>query len=1183
MQHSDFIHLHLHTQYSLLDGAIRLEKLFERANEYKMPSLAITDHGNMFGAIDFYQTARKYGIKPIIGCEVYVASKSRFEKSSEEGIADSSNHLILLVKNAAGYKNLVSLVSAAYLEGFYYRPRIDKELLSRHADGLIALSSCMKGEIQRLLIRGQIEDAHKVASFYKEVMGDRRFYLEVQDQNMPEQKDINRHMIDISRKLSIPIVATNDCHYMDKSDVNAHEVLLCIQTGKTINDQKRMKFSTDQFYFKPPQEMKLLFKEIPEAISNTMEIAERCNLDMNFNQIRLPHYDVPPDSTLDSYLHDMAVHGLEKRLKKILEEREIKEGEKIRRLYFNRLEEELKTVKAMGYSGYFLVVWDFIDYARKKGIPVGPGRGSAAGSLVAYTLRITDIDPIKYGLLFERFLNPERISMPDIDIDFCEKRRDEVIEYVTQKYGNVAQIITFGSMNAKGVIRDVGRALGMSYSEVDRIAKLVPNIPNINLDRAIKEEARLGEIEKKDKGVKTLLDIAKRLEGLPRHASTHAAGIVISPAPLTEFLPLYRGNKGEVMTQYPMNDIEKLGLLKMDFLGLSTLTVIRNTEDLVRKKHESNFNIENIPLNDKETYRLLSEARTLGVFQLEGSGVRDILRKLKPEVFEDIIATVALYRPGPLGSGMVDDFIKRKHGTVPIKNIIPQLDDILKETYGVILYQEQVMNIAGVLAGFSMGTADTLRRAMGKKEPEKMAQQRERFVKGASANNISKDKADKIFDLMEHFAGYGFNKSHSAAYALVAYQTAYLKAHYPLEFMASLLTSEIGDMDKVIQYISECKDMGIKVLPPDINESFRDFTVGYDETTTLNPLELEDRKRGVIKGSIRFGLTAVKNVGTSAVESILKTREKRGAFCLFPDFCDNVDLRAVNRKVIESLIKCGAFDGFASSVNSSPQEYRARMMNNLDRVMNNAQVVQRDREMGQYIMFDMGSVETVQSVNDNLKSEIKWTEKELLSFEKETLGFYISGHPLSKFEKEIKHFTNANTQSLQNIGNGREISIAGVINKYKTQPTKKGDKMAFATLEDLHGSTEIIVFPDIYKTSANLIEGDDPIWIRGNISAEEDSIKIITREIFPLSNISERLSSRVHINLQAVGLDKDILIRLKEILLSNKGKNNIFLHLFFPDKSQINIEADKTFQVNPSDFLVKEIGGIVGEDAVYFE
>jgi DNA polymerase-3 subunit alpha len=1188
MQHSDFVHLHLHTQYSLLDGAIRLEPLFKKAAEYKMPSLAITDHGNMFGAVDFYRTAKKHGIKPIIGCEVYVAPTSRLEKSSQEGIADSSYHLILLAKNSTGYKNLVSLVSAGYLEGFYYRPRIDKELLSKHTEGLIALSSCMKGEIQRLLHKGQRDDAYKAASFYKDVMGERRFYLEIQDQNIPDQKDINRDMLDMAKKLSIPLVATNDCHYMDEKDAEAHEVLLCIQTGKTTDDPKRMRFTTNQFYFKSPQEMKLLFKEAPEAVSNTIEIAERCNLDMRFDQIHLPHYNVPSDTTLDGYLSDMAKHGLESRIKQW----SVVSGqwsEEKREIYFRRLEDELKMIKAMGYSGYFLIVWDFIDYARRKGIPVGPGRGSAAGSLVAYALRITDLDPIKYGLLFERFLNPERISMPDIDIDFCMERRDEVIAYVTEKYGNVAQIITFGSMNAKAVIRDVGRAMAMPYSDADRIAKLVPNRLNITLDDAIKEEPRFKEMEKKDERVKRLLDIARRLEGLPRHASTHAAGVVISPAPLMEFMPLYKASKGEITTQYPMEDIEKLGLLKMDFLGLRTLTVIRRSEELIRKSpHKVDFSIESIPLNDKDTYKLLSDARTFGVFQLESSGLRDILRKLKPEAFEDVIALVALYRPGPLGSGMVDDFIKRKHGTVPIKNIVPQLDDILKETYGVILYQEQVMKIASVLGGFSMGAADLLRRAMGKKKPEEMAQQREKFVKGAVANRIPQDKADKIFDLMEHFAGYGFNKSHSAAYALVAYQTAYLKSHYPLEFMSSLLSSEMGNTDKMIQYIAECKDMGIQMLPPDINESFSDFTVVYEGE---NPPSPPFNKGG--RGGVRFGLAAVKNVGGSAVEAILKVRKIKGSFSSLMDFCENVDLRVVNRKVIESLVKCGAFDGTAGSIppfkkgglgGVAPKAHRAKMINNLDAIMGSAQTVQRDREKGQYNMFDNSFINPpAPPFNKGGQWGLEWSEKELLSYEKESLGFYISGHPLSRFEKEIRHFTNVNTQTLQDIKNGREISIAGVISKYRTQVTKKGDTMAFATLEDLHGSVEMIVFPDVYKTSVSLIEGEEPVLIKGNISAEDDSTKIIAKEIFPLSNISERLSSKVHINIQAVGLEKDTLIRLKEILSASKGRNNLFLHLFFPDKSQINIGVDKTFQVTPDDSMIKEIESLFGDDVVYFE
>jgi DNA polymerase-3 subunit alpha len=1173
MHHSEFVHLHLHTQYSLLDGAIRLEPLFIKANEYKMPSLAITDHGNMFGAVDFYLTAKKYGIKPIIGCEVYVAPESRFEKTSQEGITDSSFHLILLVKNAVGYRNLVSLVSAGYLEGFYYKPRIDKELLSQHAEGLIALSSCMKGEIQRLLLKGQKENAYKSASLYKEIMGERKFYLEIQDQNIPEQKGINRDIIDIARRLSIPLVATNDCHYIDKRDAEAHEILLCIQTGKTISDPKRMKFSTDQFYFKSPQEMKLIFKELPDAISNTVAIAEGCNLDLSFDKIHLPHYDVPSDYTLDGYLRDIATHGLEKRLLKMLKEGETTDRDEKRRLYFLRLENELNMIKSMGYSGYFLIVWDFIDYARRNGIPVGPGRGSVAGSLVAYALQITDLDPIKYGLLFERFLNPERISMPDIDIDFCMERRDEVINYVTKKYGNVAQIITFGSMNAKAVIRDVGRALSMPYSEVDRIAKLIPNRLNITLDDAIKEEPRLKEIEKKDETLRRLIHVARRLEGLPRHASTHAAGIVISPAPLTDFTPLYRGNRGEVTTQYKMEDIEKLGLLKMDFLGLRTLTVIRNTEELVGKSPQGYFCIENIPLNDSKTYELLSKGCTVGVFQLESSGLRDILRKLRPEVFEDIIALVALYRPGPLGSGMVDDFIKRKHGTVPIKNIVPQLDDILRETYGVILYQEQVMEIASTLSGFSLGGADTLRRAMGKKKPEEMAQQREKFVQGAVYKGIPEDKADKIFDLMEHFAGYGFNKSHSAAYALVAYQTAYLKAHHPLEFMSSLLTSEMGNTDKVTQYIVECKDMGIQVLPPDINESFKDFTVVYERE----------------RGAIRFGLAAVKNVGANAVESILTMRERKGKFISLSDLCENVDLRVVNRKVIESLIKCGAFDSVSNSVDNSPKRHRAKMMNTIDMIMNKAQTVQRDREKGQYNMFEnFFSGEFQDSSIPPLSKggtggDLEWTEKELLSFERESLGFYISGHPLSRFEKEIKYFTNVNTQNLQEVKNGKDINIAGIISRYRSQVTKKGDTMAFATLEDLHGSVEIIIFPEAYKKASVLIEGDEPVWIKGSISSEETEVKIIAEEVLTLSNIRERLSSKVHINLQSVGLEKDIIIRLKEIVSFNKGKNSIFLHLLFPDKSQINISVDKTFQINPDDSAIKEIERLFGDNTVYFE
>jgi DNA polymerase-3 subunit alpha len=848
--HSDFIPLHLHTHYSLLDGAIRIDELIAQAREYKLPAIAVTDHGNLFGAIDFYKKVSKAGMKPIIGCEVYVACLSRFEKKSTNNNSEASYHLILLCRDIHGFKNLSRLLSKAYLEGFYYRPRIDKDLLSQYSGGLIGLSSCLKGEISRYLSAGMIDKARETALSYKRILGADNFFLEIQANELPEQEEINRQLVDLSRDLHIGLVATNDCHYLRKEDAKAHDVLICIQTGKTLKDTDRMKFSSDTFYFKSPDEMKEKFKNIPDAIKNTKRIAERCNLDFNFNTFHLPTYKVPEGYDSNSFLRKLAEEGLQKKFLKTIPDN-----------YKERLQGELKTIEAMGFSSYFLIVWDFIHYAKSKGIPVGPGRGSAAGSLVAYCLDITEIDPIKYGLLFERFLNPERISMPDIDVDFCMNRRPEVIEYVAERYGkdHVAQIITFGTMQARAVIRDVGRAMNIPYSDVDRVAKLVPLISKITLKDAIEREPKLKELSESNTEIKELLKIAQRLEGLSRHASTHAAGVVISPEPLSEFLPLYKApNETVITTQFDMAAIETLGLMKFDFLGLKTLTIIDKTEKIVNqstmksKSSEADalLNIADVSLDDEKTFRLLSSGKTTGIFQLESAGMRDLLVRLKPETFEDLIALVALYRPGPLGSGMVDDFIKRKKGEVPIKHQLPQLGEILKETYGVILYQEQVMKIANMLANFSMAQADTLRMAMGKKKLAEMEKLKDDFIQGAKAHRISEKKA---FNDMAHFAQYGFNKSHSAAYALITYRTAYLKSHYPVQFMAATLSADMDNTPKVVSYINECKDMGIEMLPPDINESEQEFKV--------------------IGNSIRFGLEAVKGVGSAAIEAIVETRK----------------------------------------------------------------------------------------------------------------------------------------------------------------------------------------------------------------------------------------------------------------------------------------------------------------------
>jgi len=1120
-----------------------------------MPAVALTDHGNMFGTIEFYQKAIKNGIKPIIGCEIYVAPKSRFEKKSS-GVSEGSYHLTLLAKNKPGYYNLIKLISLAHLEGFYYKPRIDKDLLRQYNEGLIALSGCLKGEIASLLDKGREHEAERVALEYSEIFDHDRFFLEIMQNGVENQGAINERLFTIADKLSLPLVASNDCHYLSREDAKTHEVLLCIQTGKTINDADRMRFSADQFYFRSPEEMKTLFAGREEAITNTMLIADQCNLELKFGEYHFPRFAVPRGESLDSYLESLAREGLEKRLSELgTRGGAIARG---REEYFTRLGKELGTIKSMGFSGYFLIVSDFINYAKERGVPVGPGRGSAAGSLVAYSLGITDLDPLRYGLLFERFLNLERISMPDVDVDFCMKGRDEVIRYVTEKYGNdnVAQIITFGKMQAKAVIRDVGRALDMPYNEVDRIAKLIPNTLNITLDQALLQEPKLRELMESDERVRSLITTAKSLEGLVRHASTHAAGVVISNKPLMEYLPLYRGQNGEIITQYAMGDVEKIGLIKFDFLGLKTLTVLDKAVEMINRNGDREIDIRHLDLGDKRTFELLGSGATTGIFQLESSGMKELLVKLKPESFDDIIALVAIHRPGPLGSGMVDDFIKRKHGKVPIHFEIPQMEEILQETYGVIVYQEQVMKIAGSLANFSLGDADVLRRAMGKKNPKEMEKQKEKFLEGARKKGIDSQKAEKVFDLMAKFAEYGFNKSHSAAYALIAYQTAYLKAHYRVEFMAALLTCDMENTDKIVRYIGECQDMGIEILPPDVNESYKDFTV--------------------IGNKIRFGLAAVKNVGGGAVESIISEREERGSFKDIFDFCQRVDLRKVNKRVLESLIKCGAFD-FTG-------DHRSQMMAALNEAIEMAQLRHKERVSKQVSLFATGGGgEVTERGRHQLPDIEEWHENQLLSFEKETLGFYITSHPLARYEEDIKRFTSENTGSVAHFESGREVKICGVVSAFKEITTRKGERMAFATLEDLKGVIEVILFPDIFLSSLPYLKGDDPILVKGILDKGEDNPKIKANEVIPLSTIKERSISGVHIRLTTPGLTRELLERLKSILLGKKGLCRVFLHIVIPNRSETVISLPDQFNVAPSDDMAREVEEVFGYNIVRFE
>ena len=1156
-ENQSFVHLHLHTEFSLLDGAIKVDKLIERALEYQVPALTITDHGNMFGVIEFFLKVRKAGLKPILGCEIYVAPESRFDKTKARKSKEASFHLLLLCQNLTGYKNLCALVSSAYREGFYYRPRVDWELLREKNEGLIALTACLGGEVPDLILSNQSGLARQRAAEMAEIFDDNRFFLEIQRNFLPEQDIVNKELINISRDLGLPLVATNDCHYLDRKDAYAHEVLLCIQTGKTMEDSDRMRFQNDEFYFKSPAEMREQFADVPEALENTLRIAERCNLEIPTGAYHFPQFEKPEDKTLDQILEEKAKQGLTERLEEIRRVRpEFSDDD--RKEYEERLDEEIACITQMGFPGYFLIVADFINWAKDHDIPVGPGRGSAAGSLVAFSLRITDIDPIRYQLLFERFLNPERVSMPDIDVDFCIHGREEVIRYVQEKYGksNVAQIITFGTMQARGVIRDVGRALNMPYGEVDRIAKLVPSVLNIVLEKALKQEPRLREMIDNDPRVKKLFDVALALEGLTRHASTHAAGVVVTPAPLEEFLPLYTDPKsGAQVTQYPMGNVEKIGLVKFDFLGLKTLTVINNAIHLIRKGKTPDFDLNLIPDDDEATFRLLSAGETTGVFQLESSGMKELLVKLKPNCFEDIIALVALYRPGPLGSGMVEDFIQRKHGRKKITYEFPQLEPVLKDTYGVILYQEQVMLVSQILANYSLGGADILRRAMGKKKIEVMAQEREKFLKGAAENKLGPKKAEAVFNLMEKFAEYGFNKSHSAAYALIAYQTAYLKAHFPVEFMAALLTEDMEFTDKVIKNISELRSMGIKILPPDINQSSSTFTVYED--------------------SIRFGLGAVKGVGLAALDSILDVRREQPFESLY-DFCERVDSRKVNKKVIEALVKCGAFDLLPG--------HRAQELAALEHAMEVGQKIQREKEQGQESLF-----ETAEIISNNghgyqqLPDLEEWPEKVRLGFEKEALGFYITGHPMARFEGAVKRFASCDAAGLAERRDREEVVVCGIIAAIKELNTKKGDRMAFVTLEDLSGFVEVVVFPEAYQAAVEELHGEDPLLVRGTLDVGEESCKLIASEIVALAAYQQRQTKRVHFRLTAPTIDEQQLKNLHGIVLQNPGECETMIHVVIPNRSEAVIRLPNDLKVAACDAILKDTEKLFGYNVTTFE
>ena len=1137
MYHSEFVHLHVHTQYSLLDGACRIKELVQKAADYKMPALAMTDHGNVFGAIDFYQTAVKFGVKPIIGCEAYVAPASRLDKGASQGKGGAS-HLLLFVKDEVGYRNLLKLVSLGYLEGFYYRPRMDKEILAKYSQGLMASSACLRGEVAWNLRQNDYNGALKAADDLHQIFGKGNFYLELMENQLPDQKTVNEGILKLAKELNLPLLATNDVHYLEQSQSKAHEALLCIQTQTTLDDQNRMRLKTDEFYFKDCEAMKKAFSYAPEAIRNTLEVAEKCNLELDFSKVHLPNYTPPVGKSKDEFLRELCNEGMKNRF-----------GDSAAKEVTDRLEFELATIKKMGFVSYFLIVWDFIHYAKQNGIPVGPGRGSAAGSLVSYLLEITDLDPLKYGLLFERFLNPERIGMPDIDIDFCYERRPEVIQYVTNKYGkdNVAQIITFGTMQARAAIRDVGRVMSVPYSDVDKIAKLIPGDPNMDLAQALKIEPQLAQLCKQDQKAAQIIETAMVLEGLNRHASVHAAGVVISDRPLTEHVPLFKTNDDQITTGFAMDGIAKIGLLKMDFLGLRTLTVISEAVKLIKKTHSLQIEIEKISFDDKKTFELLSHASSFGIFQLESAGMRELLKRIRPTQFEDLISILALYRPGPIGSGMLDDFIKRKKGEVQVRYDHPKLEPILKETYGIIVYQEQVMQIASALAGFSLTQADHLRRAMSKKDPREMERMRKDFIEGCQkANKIVEGLANKVFDLIDYFSGYGFNRSHSAAYALISYRTAYLKANYPVEFMCALLTSEKDNTDKVVEYVKESEVMGIKVLPPDVNESIAEFDVINNKI-------------------IRYGLLAVKNIGSLAIESIIKNR-KNGNFTSIFDFCERVDLRLANRKVLESLIKCGAFDSFKA--------YRSQMTAVVDRALELGAKSQKEKATGQVSFFDMKEMAMFKKETEGLPQIKEWPQAQILSFEKELLGFYLSGHPLNHYTAEMKQFSDYSSKEMIRATEGQEVKFFGLVNVVKLTTTKKtNERMAILKMEDMAGELEVVVFPSTYQVIAPNIRENAVSVVRGKVSFRDEYPKIIANDIRLVDDVYKSISA---INIELSGVNEDGLKKLKEKLALFPGKIPVYLHLDTNSYKSVQILVGEEFFVGPNELLINELKELIG-------
>jgi len=1160
MGQPQFVHLHVHTDFSLLDGACETSELLDEASRQKMPAVAVTDHGNLFAAANFFNEASKRDVKPIIGCEVYVAKGSRHDRgektsgaAQDRGEAEpgmrGSNHLVLLCESLEGYHNLIKLVSSGFLEGFYYRPRIDYDLLAKHNKGLIALSACLRGAVTEAVVEEKYDQARENAYRLQDVFGKGNFFLEIQDQGLEIEQGVNRELVRLSKETGIPLVATNDCHYLHHTDAHAQEVLLCIQTGKTMSDTHRMKFATDQFYFKTAAEMAQVFGELPDALRRTVDIAARCNVKIERIPNPFPEFKVPEGHTAGSYFEKVVREGFATRAPYL--ERLLQQGVLHNPLaeYERRLTSEIEMIKKMRYEGYFLIVWDFIHYARAQDVPVGPGRGSAAGSLVSYALRITDVDPLQYNLLFERFLNPERVSLPDIDIDFCMRRRGEVIEYVTQKYGreNVAQIITFGTMAAKAAVKDVGRAMDIPYGEVDRLAKLIPTTLGIDLETALSEAPQLKSAINSDEKLKDLMAVALRLEGLARHASTHAAGVVISPRPLTDVVPVYKTNRDEITTQYDMNALERIGLLKMDFLGLTTLTVLQDTARMIEKNRGIKVDIDNLTLDDEQTYKLFARGDTTAIFQFESHGMRDILRRYQPSRIEDLTALNALYRPGPIQGGMIDDFISRKQGKTKVSYELPQLKGILDETYGVILYQEQVMQIANLLASFSLGEADILRRAMGKKKKEEMAAQRAKFIAGCLTNKVSEKKAAGIFDLMEEFAGYGFNKSHSCAYALLAYQTAYLKTHYPVEFMAALLTSETGNAEKAVKYINEARGMSISILPPDINESDLYFTP--------------------VGESIRFGMAAIKNVGENTAKAIRDSRLSSGEFRSLYDLCERIEARFLNKRVFESLIKSGALDSLGP---------RESMLASVDDALAAVQRASRIRESGQHGLF--GTAAAPAPIAFELHEAEPWGEAERLASEYAMLGFYVSGHPLAKYASRLQELKCVSLDQVEGQRNGKEITVAVLIVGTRPMRSKKGARWAIYTIQDMTGVQELLAFPESFARLEPMLKAGAPLLLKVRVQVEEAGTRLSLQEAARLGDLAERPASSLRIRLKLEDLNEPLLDRLEEILSSFRGSSLVSLDLSDTRGASATLDVEKRVRACPE--LIAAIRECTGDQSI---